>query len=162
MSEASSSYSLRSLLDHPEFIENEFWTRKNFQENQLIIVEGETGNDIYVILTGKVSVCNNVKISEDRQMLSGLCELFEGQEFAYSCFFDDEPHSASVKTITPCEMAMIDATKLKQFLDSHPEIGFHLLFHWITILLPRLRQSNKRISSLFSWGLKVYQIDNLL
>lgn len=162
MTEPHQTCSLKSLLDHPDFSESEFWVRKRYDPNQLVIVEGERGNEIYVILEGKVSVCANVKISDDRQMLSGLCELFEGQEFSYSCFFDDEPHSASVKTITPCEMAVIDATRLKEFLDCHPEIGFQLLFHWITLLLPRLRQSNKRISSLFSWGLKVYQIDSLL
>ena len=95
-------------------------------------------------------------------MLSGLCELFDGEEFAHSCFFDDEPHCATVKTVSSCQLAVIDAAKLKQFLDLHPEIGFLLLFHWMKIILPRLRQSNKRFSSLFSWGLKAHQIDSLI
>jgi CRP/FNR family cyclic AMP-dependent transcriptional regulator len=162
MPETPQTCSLKSLLEHPEFLEGQLWERKNYGANQLVIVEGEKGNEIYVILEGKVSVCTNVRISEDRQMLSGLCELFEGHEFAHSCFFDDEPHCASIKTITPCQLAIIDAIKLKRFLDQNPEIGFHLLFHWMGILLPRLRQSNKRISNLFSWGLKVHQIDSLL
>ncbi|HSN23566.1 MAG TPA: cyclic nucleotide-binding domain-containing protein [Methylomicrobium sp.] len=162
MFESLEPCSLKSLLDHPEFIEDQFWQREHFDANQLVIVEGEMGNKMYVILEGKVSVCTNVQVSENRQMLSGLCELFEGQEFAHSCFFEDEPHSATVKTITPCQMAIIDAAKLKHFLDQNPEIGFKLLFHWMRMLLPRLRQSNKRFSSLFSWGLKAHQIDSLL
>jgi CRP/FNR family cyclic AMP-dependent transcriptional regulator len=162
MLETLQPYSLISLLAHPEFVEGQFWSRKHYEANQLVIVEGEKGNEIYVILEGKVSVCTNVKISENRQMLSGLCELFEGHEFAHSCFFDDEPHSATIKTLTPCQMAVIEAARLKQFLDRNPEIGFHLLFHWMKNLLPRLRQSNKRVSNLFSWGLKVHQIDSLL
>ena len=162
MSDSIAPYSLKSLLQHPEFSEEQFWHRKNFDANQLVIVEGEMGNEMYVILEGKVSVCTNVQISENRQMLSGLCELFEGHEFAHSCFFEDEPHSATVKTITPCQMAIIDAKKLKHFLDQNPEIGFHLVFYWMKMLLPRLRQSNKRFSTLFSWGLKAHQIDSLL
>ncbi|MGR8940952.1 MAG: cyclic nucleotide-binding domain-containing protein [Gammaproteobacteria bacterium] len=162
MPESSEPYSLKSLLEHPEFLEEEFWHRKYFDANQLVIIEGEMGNSMYVILEGKVSVCTNVHISEHRQMLSGLCELFEGHEFAHSCFFNDEPHSATIKTITPCQMAVIDAAKLKNFLDQNPEIGFQLLFHWMKNLLPRLRQSNKRFSSLFSWGLKAHHIDTLL
>jgi len=162
MPETLQSYSLKSLLEHPQFLEGDYWRRKSYDPNQLVIVEGEIGNEIYVILEGKVSVCTHVKLSENRQMLSGLCELFEGHEFAHFCFFDDEPHSATVKTITTCEMAVIDAAKLKLFLADNPEIGFPLLYHWITLLVPRLRQSNKRISSLFSWGLKVHKIDSLL
>jgi len=150
MTEKLQSCSLTTLLDHPEFLEGEIWYRKNYDADQLVLVEGETGREIYVILNGKVSVCTQVKISEDSHILSGLCELFDGEEFAHSCFFDDEPHSATVKTVSPCQLAIIDAAKLKQFLDDHPDIGFLLLFHWMKIILPRLRQSNKRFSSLFS------------
>ena len=154
--------SLTTLLDHPEFLEGEFWYRKNYAADQLVFLEGEIGREIYVILSGKVSVCTHVKISDDRLMLSGLCELFDGEEFAHSCFFDDEPHSATVKTVSPSQLAIVDAAKLKQFIDDHPEIGFLLLLHWIKIILPRLRESNKRFSSLFSWGLKAHKMDSLI
>lgn len=162
MTKVFQSCSLKTLLDHPEFLEGKFWYRKNYDADQLVFLEGETGGEIYVILNGKVSVCTHVKISEDRVMLSGLCELYDGEEFAHSCFFDDEPHSATVKTVSPCQLAIIDVAKLKQFIDDHPEIGYLLLFHWIKIILPRLRQSNKRFSSLFSWGLRAHKIDSLI
>ena len=152
--------SLKSLLEHPQFVEGEFWVRKHYQPEELVIVEGEKGNEIYVVLSGKVSVCTHVKISKDRHMLSGLCELFDGEEFSHACFFDDEPHSATVKAIDPCELAVINAEKLKHFLETHSELGFRLLFHWIKIILPRIRQGNKRFSSMFSWGLKAHQIDS--
>ncbi|MGZ8897927.1 MAG: Crp/Fnr family transcriptional regulator [Halobacteriota archaeon] len=161
MTEIPQSCSLTTLLDHPEFLEGKFWNRKNYDADQFVFLEGETGREIYVILNGKVSVCTQVKVSEDSHIMSGLCELFDGEEFAHSCFFDDEPHSATVKTVSPCQLAIIDVAKLKQFLDDHPDIGFLLLFHWMKIILPRLRQSNKRFSSLFSWGLKAHQIDSL-
>ncbi len=155
----SQPLSLKSLLEHPEFIEGVYWTRKHYHPEELVIIEGETGNDIYAILSGKVSVCTHVKVTEDRHMLSGLCELFDGEEFSHSCFFDDEPHSATVKAVAPCEMAVINADKLKQFLEAHSELGYRLLFHWMKSILPRIRQGNKRFSSMFSWGLKAHQID---
>jgi hypothetical protein len=40
------------LLEHPEFLENAFWYRKNYDAGQLVILEGETGKEIYVILNG--------------------------------------------------------------------------------------------------------------
>jgi len=107
-------------------------------------------------------VCTDVKIADNKSMLSGLCELFDGEEFAHSCFFDNEPHCATVKALTTCELAVIDANKLKQFLHQHTDIGFRILYHWAKMLLPRYRQGNKRIASLFSWGLKAHGIDSVM
>ena len=151
--------SLKDLLDHPQFIEGDAWRRAQFDTNEVVIVEGENNNEIYVVLNGKLMVCTDVKISENRHMLSGLCELFDGEEFAHSCFFNDEPHSATVKAMTTCELAVIDARKLKLFLDKNPDIGYQVLYHWLELLLPQFRQGNKRISNLFSWGLKAHKID---
>ncbi len=161
MSESPATYSLKSLLEHPDFVEGEYWYKQDYDANTIVFLEGDKGKNIYVILNGSVSVCTRVELSENQQMLSGLCELFDGDEFAHSCFFDDEPHSATVKTVSPCQLAIIDAIKLKQFLDSNPELGYPLLTHWIGIILPRIRQGNKRLSSLFSWGLKAHDIDSL-
>jgi CRP/FNR family cyclic AMP-dependent transcriptional regulator len=160
MEDTSRSCSLKFLLEHPEFAEGEFWYRKNYDADRFVFMEGTRSKEIYVILNGKVSVCTEIKISETQHVWSGLCELLEGEEFALSCFFDNEPHCASVKTIVPCQLAIIDSVKLKLFLDAHPEIGFHLLFHWMHMLLPRLRQGNKRFSNLFSWGLKAHHMDS--
>ena len=162
MAETHPAFSLKKLLDEPEFREGEYWRRSHYDPEQLIIVEGEMGKEIYVIINGKVSVCTDVKLSENRRIISGLCELFDGEEFAHSCFFDDEPHCATVKAVSACELAVVDVHKLKEYLGSHPEIGFSLLYHWIKIMLPRIRQGNKRFSSLFSWGLKAYQIDTTI
>ncbi|MGR9051290.1 MAG: cyclic nucleotide-binding domain-containing protein [Gammaproteobacteria bacterium] len=159
MSNIHQACSLKTLLDHPDFYEGEYWQRSFYNPEQLVIVEGEIGNEIFAIISGKVSVCTNVIISENRRFLSGLCELFDGEEFAHSCFFDDEPHGATVKTITNCELAAVDAGKLRHFLNDHPEIGYSLLLHWVKIMLPRIRQGNKRFSSMFSWGLRAHRID---
>lgn len=161
MSISRPNITLKSLLEHPEFVEGDYWHRKTYDADQIVFVEGEIGKEMYVILSGKVSVCTRVEISENRQMLSGLCELLDDDEFAHSCFFDDEPHSATIKTVSPSQLAIIDATKLKQFLDRHPELGYQLLTHWLSIILPRIREGNKRLASLFSWGLKAHDIDSI-
>ena len=152
--------SLKDLLLHPDFLEGEHWRQAHYDAHELIIVEGEVNKDIYVVLKGSLMVCTDVKLSESRHITSGLCELFDGEEFAQSCFFDDEPHCASVKALSDSELAVIDAKKLKLFLNQHPHIGYQILYHWVEMLLPRFRKSNQRISSLFSWGLKAHKIDH--
>jgi len=151
--------SLKDLLSHPEFLEGHYWRPARYNAEDLIIVEGQVSKDIYVVLQGSLMVCTNVQLSDTRHITSGLCELFDGEEFAQSCFFDDEPHCATVKALSDCELAVIDAGKLKLFLHRNPDIGYQILFHWVEMLLPRIRKSNQRISNLFSWGLKAHKID---
>lgn len=153
---------LKDLLGHPDFIEGRDWHQKTYDANKMVIVEGEVGSKIYVVLKGTLMACTDVKITKDRHMSSGLCELFDGEEFAHSCFFDSEPHSASIKALTPCNLAEINVENLKAILQKHPDIGYQILYHWIEILLIRGRKGNQRISSLLSWGLKAHDIQKEL
>jgi len=153
---------LKELLDHPGFGEGDAWRRVSYDANKFVIIEGENSKNIYVVLSGTLMVCTDVMVSESTHMRPGLCELFGGEEFALSCFFDNDPHCATVKTLTACNLAVIDAVKLNSFLESNPAIGYRILYHWIESLLPCLRRSNKRINSLFTWGLKVHGIDQVL
>ena len=155
----SEYHNLKELLAHPDFQEGLYWYRARYPGGEVIIKEGERSQGIYVVLSGSVVVCTDVEVSGSVHLKSGLCELFDGEEFAHSCFFDDKPHSATVKTLAPCELAVIDPGKLKVFLRRHTEIGYRILFHWMECLLPRLRADNRRISTLLSWGLKAYRID---
>jgi len=160
MAEIASYNTLKGLLSYPDFLEGHYWRRQSYAENELVIKEGEVNKEIFVILSGQVVVCTDVSISDQSKMTSGLCELFDGEEFAHSCFFNNEPHSATVKTVKPSELAIVDAVKLKQFLDCHPQIGYQILHHWLEMVLPRLRQSNERFVNLFSWGLKAHKLDS--
>ena len=155
----SEYHNLKDLLDHPEFQEGLYWFRARYGQGEVILQEGERSQGIYVVLAGSVMVCTDVEVSDSVRLKSGLCELFQGEEFGLSCFFDDKPHSATVKSLDSCELAVIDPGKLKVFLRRYPEIGYQVLFHWMRCLLPRLRADNRRISTLLGWGLKAYRID---
>jgi CRP-like cAMP-binding protein len=73
--------------------------------------------------------------------------------------FDGEPRSASVVTLTDCELAVLEGAQLMAFLDEHPELGYPIFKEIIHYLVERLRRANRRIFSLFAWGLKVRGID---
>lgn len=159
MSETHQYLTLKDLLGHPKFVENKNWWSQQYDTNQEIIVEGEALQQIYLILTGTLMVSTDVEVSGGSRISPGLCELSAGEEFGHFCFFDDQPQCATVKATSPCELVVVDAEKLKQFFNDHPEIGYSVIQHWMKMLLPRLRQGNKRIASLFSWGLKAHNID---
>ncbi len=162
MSNQQQYQTLKSLLSHNEFKENIHWKIKHLSANQTVIVEGESHQQIFVVLEGCLMVSGDIEISDRKRISPGLYKLKEGEEFGHFCFFDDHPHCATVKTLSACKLAIVDVTKLKFFFEKHPEIGYLIVQSWMTALLPRLREGNKRIVNLLGWGLKAHNIDKEL
>ena len=153
---------LHKLLDHPDFTEGELWMRRTVAANQTLFTEGEQSDDVYLILKGKVRVVGNVDLDDQRTMHTGFSDLQEGQVFGELPLFDNCPRSATVITLTDCELAILAGEKLMNFLDTHPELGYPIFKELIHLLVGRLRKANRRIFSLFAWGLKMRGIDRHL
>ena len=153
---------LASLLDHSDFAEGVLWMRRKVAADVTLFAEGDTGSEVYLILQGSVRVVGNVDLDEQRSVHPGFSDLNEGQVFGELPLFDGEPRSATVVTLTDCELAVIEGDTLMNFLDAHPELGYPIFKELIHLLVGRLRQANRRIFSLFAWGLKMRGIDRHL
>jgi CRP/FNR family cyclic AMP-dependent transcriptional regulator len=153
---------LYNLLDHPSFAEGALWTRRKTVANETLFAEGDSGMEVYLILKGAVRVVGNVDLDDHRTVHPGFSDLLEGQVFGELPLFDGEPRSATVVTLTECELAVLEGEKLMAFLDAHPELAYPIFKELIHLLVGRLRQANRRIFSLFAWGLKMRGIDRHL
>ena len=153
---------LYELLDHPGFKEGVIWTRRTIAANETLFAEGDLGTEVYLILQGSVRVVGNVDLDDQRTVHPGFSDLGEGQVFGELPLFDGEPRSATVVTLTNCELAVLEGERLMSFLDAHPELGYPIFKELIHLLVGRLRQANRRIFSLFAWGLKMQGIDRHL
>jgi CRP-like cAMP-binding protein len=87
---------LKDLPGHPEFREGEHWRKWDLDAAQIVFGGGETGSEIYVVLSGTLMVCADVRLEATHHLQPGICELFDGVGFAQSCFSDDQPHCATV------------------------------------------------------------------
>ena len=153
---------LYKLLDHPSFKEGVVWTRRKIMADETLFSEGDEGTEVYLILNGTVRVVGNVDLDDKRTVHPGFSDLNEGQVFGELPMFDGEPRSASVVALTDCELAVLEGERLMAFLDAHPELGYPIFKELIHLLVGRLRQANRRIFSLFAWGLKMRGIDRHL
>lgn len=153
---------LHDLLDHPDFAEGVLWTRRKAAANETLFAEGDRGLEVYLILKGTVRVVGNVDLDDHRTVHPGFSDLGEGQVFGELPLFDGEPRSATVVTLTDCDLAVLEGERLMAFLDAHPELAYPIFKELILLLVGRLRQANRRIFSLFAWGLKMRGIDRHL
>jgi CRP/FNR family cyclic AMP-dependent transcriptional regulator len=153
---------LYMLLDHPSFEEGVVWTRRKYAADETVFSEGDHGSQVYLILKGSVRVVGNVDLDDNRTVHPGFSELDAGQVFGELPIFDGEPRSATVVALTDCDLAVLEGEQLMAFLDAHPELGYPIFKELIHLLVGRLRQANRRIFSLFAWGLKLRGIDRHL
>ena len=113
--------------------------RREFRKGSLLIHEGDEGDALFVILSGRVKVFAND--SHEREVTYGV--YGPGTYFG-EMSLDGGPRSASVITLEPTECAVVARHSLRDYMLQHPEFSLHLL---ITVI-HRCRQSTRIARSL--------------
>jgi len=153
---------LHAVLRDPILVDTGVARLQHFDQGDTIITEGSEGRVIYLVETGSVRVSGRVELEDRRHIQPGLCDLGPGEVFGELSLFDPEPRSASVVAVEPCDMLVFDAEALAAYFDSHPQEGYVVLKQLFSVLCSRLRQADRRLGSLFAWGLKAHGIDQHL
>lgn len=150
------------ILRNPVFVEQGIARLKTFKDGDVIVSEGAEDRSIYLIEKGAARVSERVQLEDNRHIQPGLCDLSSDDIFGELSLFEAAPRSASVIAIATCEMRVFDAPALSDYFDAHPELGYPVVKALFTILSSRLRQADRRLGSLFAWGLKAHGIDQHL
>ncbi len=111
-----------------------------------IFVQGEETREMYILLEGKVSV------AVDGMELAIIDE--QGSYFGEMAELLDLPRTATVKTLAPCKMLVIQEDAVEEFLSHSPNLGFKLA----KSLAARLKETTNdlvEMSQLVSMGHKV-------
>jgi len=115
-----------------------FTFQKTFGSGDLIIEEGETGNGLYIVISGKVEVLKG--LGTENQVTLG--ERASGEVFGEMALLGDWPRTASVRSLGEVECLGIDRWVFLSLLERQPQIGINLL----QILAQRLRESDARLA----------------
>jgi CRP-like cAMP-binding protein len=103
----------------------------SFDADQRVFGEGEMGDALYLVVTGKVKIHKG-----DMQ----LAVLGERQCFGEIAILDSEPRSASVTVLEPLLALKIRRDDFSEIMTQKPEIAQGV----IKVLCARLRTANKR------------------
>ena len=95
---------------------------KRYRKGHRLIEEGEHGDTIFIILSGRVRVFGTGE--RDREITYGT---YGCGEYIGEISLDGGPRSASVDTIEPCECAVVTRHTLLQHIVEHPEFALDLL-----------------------------------
>ncbi len=129
---------------HPSHKEQIFkvLTRQELPANHLIFNEGDPGDSLYIVRSGKVLVHTK---NEQLGVTFELATLGPGQVFGEMALLTEEQRSASVKTLEPTVLYVLNHELFKKLLGQLPSISLGIA----QTLARRLGQVNKQQSIAF-------------
>jgi signal transduction histidine kinase len=116
-------------------------TRRSFADREVIIAEGEVGDSLYIVASGKVQV---EKRTLDQQQ-EVLTSLDTGECFGELALVDREPRSATIRAYGQTEAYELTQDALATFFEAHPKIHRQVLNNLAKITAARIRRMDETL-----------------
>lgn len=112
---------------------------RHFPKNAVLINEGEHGDSLFIVLSGKVKVYTSNEAGKEF-----IIDFHGPGEYVGEMSLDGAPRSASVMTIEPTSCAVVSRAHFREFILAHPDFALHL----IEKLIERVRRTTENVKSL--------------
>jgi CRP/FNR family cyclic AMP-dependent transcriptional regulator len=121
--------------------------QRKYPKNTVLVTEGDESTHMYIIRKGTVSAFLN---NEDGRQVN-LNYMHEGDYFGELALIDGKPRSASIMTITDCEILLVSRASVQDLIQKHPEFAMSLLCE-VTRRVRELTDSVKDMALLDVYG----------
>jgi CRP/FNR family cyclic AMP-dependent transcriptional regulator len=115
-------------------------TEKTYPKNAVVLTEGEMGDSLYMIQTGKVKVF--IGDEDGREIILKI--LGPGDFFGEMSMIDKQPRSASVTTIEASMFLVLAHAGFERCVEETPRIGTMVM----QVLAQRVREADRKIGTL--------------
>src|SRR5881394_61176 len=113
---------------------------KHYPKNAVVLTEGEMGDSLYMIQSGKVKVF--IGDQEGREMILKI--LGPGDFFGEMSMIDKQPRSASVTTLESAVFLVLSHTAFEKCVEKIPRIANMVM----RVLATRVREADRKIGTL--------------
>ncbi len=109
---------------------------RNYEPDQLIVEEGDEGDELFIVLTGQARVHSGDAI---------FTHLGPGQHLGEMALVDKAPRSASVTADEPSKLLVIRRRDFFDIIRKDHAIAVKLLWSFLGVLTERLRATNREL-----------------
>ena len=113
---------------------------KHYPKNAVVLTEGEMGDSLYLIQSGKVKVF--ISDQEGREMILKI--LGPGDFFGEMSMIDKQPRSASITTLEPSVFLVLTHIAFEKCVEKVPRMATMVM----RILAQRVREADRKIGTL--------------
>jgi CRP-like cAMP-binding protein len=111
-----------------------------YKRGENLLTQGQRSDALFIVLTGKARVV--VKDLRQREVI--LCDLQPGECVGEMSLIDNEPHSATVRADTVCDVLVLESQAFARCLAENSSLSYGVMRG----LVQRLRQADRKIESL--------------
>lgn len=125
-----------------------------FNKNEIIMKEGEVGDEIYIVIEGTVEVAKNLILDEtagDENLTNKVFTKLRAEDhpvFGEIALLEESERTATIKAMTDCVFYKIKKDNFLKLADADHELGYKILLNMARIVSSRLRKSNEDIIKL--------------
>ena len=124
-------------------------TEVTFEEDEVILVDGQRSTSFFLLLTGSVVV----ELSAPRRYAMCVQSLGPGKVFGWSALLDAQDTLFQVRSRERTRALMIDGATLKQRCFEDPALGAVLLHRLLNVVAGRVKATELRFAEMC--GVKV-------
>jgi hypothetical protein len=110
----------------------------DYDDNQIVIQQGDPGNTLYLIIDGEVAV---IKSQEDGSDLE-LDRIGSGDYFGEMALFEQIPRTATIRTVRPCRMLVLHKQQFDEMVREYPQIALEIC----KVLSSRIRKLHQKMT----------------
>jgi serine/threonine protein phosphatase PrpC len=110
---------------------------ETFDAGAQIIKEGDGGEELYIVLAGRVVVSRQGQ---------EIVELHPGVHFGEMALVDQSPRSATVTARDPTRFLVVQRRSFYTLIRKEPVLAVKLLWSFVQVLSRRLRETNEALS----------------
>ncbi|SHF14371.1 Cyclic nucleotide-binding domain-containing protein [Marinitoga hydrogenitolerans DSM 16785] len=126
----------------------------NFKTGEIIIVEGEKGNTMYIFKKGKVQITHQLTLKVESQHLEegeksmAILDAEKISFFGEMSLVTGSPRSATIKALSECELYEISKKDFENLAEKRPDIGYKIMKEISITLSRRIETLNENILKL--------------
>jgi len=125
-----------------------------FKKSQVIYYEGDKGNGLYLVLSGKVKT---IKLAEDgRELMTGM---YGADDYlGINAMLSNEEYADTATALEDCMLCLIPKEQLEQLLNLYPEVGRE----FIKLLANDIREKEEQLLQMAYHSVRKKMADALL
>ena len=124
--------------------------RKEYKAGELVFKEGDHGDEMYVVIAGRVSIF--VIDNEGSEVV--LSEMVKGNFFGEMSIIEQAPRSATCRVVEDSIFLVFHADDLINIKRSMPECAVKMMNRMLSIIVGRLMNVGAFAAQMVQWGLE--------
>jgi diguanylate cyclase (GGDEF)-like protein len=138
-----------SLLDDAErWSISELFKNKFVRREEILFREGENGNELFIVKSGKMASSIRLSNGEFRELAEFSCGNFFGE----MSIFENALRSATCICKDDAELLSLNKRDFFEMIERHSAISVKIMYRMLNITTQRLRDTSEFLSDMVHWG----------